>query len=111
MTFKGVGVMLIRACKQFLTNRWGDKNSGTNLCVDDFPRYWQQLSEVLLANELARQDILFSHKASGPDFCITNGGKKIWVEVITPQPEKLTTEWSDQLGGDHPHSQIKLRWT
>jgi type I restriction enzyme S subunit len=51
---------------------------------------------------------------NGPDFLIEVDGRKIWIEVICPQPTGIPEDWLAQPKGEvvgFPHEAILLRWT
>ncbi|TPI37395.1 hypothetical protein FJ414_13660 [Mesorhizobium sp. B3-1-6] len=104
---------LIAICQHYLDSGFGDGNAEQRLCSPDDFTYWQQLSEVLLAHQLTAAGIEFTHQAVGPDFCITHGGRRIWIEVIAPTPANVPAAWLEATEGvrDFPHEAILLRWT
>lgn len=105
---------LIKICQNYLSSNLGDSNAEQNLVSDSHYRYWQQLSEVLLADQLMRSEICPIHKKEGPDFLIEHEGKRIWIEVITPEPTGIPDEWINNVFGEAfsvPHQEILLRWT
>ncbi|WP_102958225.1 hypothetical protein [Mangrovicella endophytica] len=105
---------LIDVCDQYLRNGHGDANAEQRLRSPDPHAYWQQLSEVLLAHQLTAVGITFSHRRAGPDFRIDDGGRRIWIEVITPTPANVPEAWlRAEINGvrNFPHQEILLRWT
>lgn len=105
---------LIEVCQAFLDGGLGDGNAEQRLCSSDNDVYWQQLSEVLLAHQLAAAGIEFKHQNAGPDFRIERDGRRIWIEVITPTAANIPVEWlaaSSDGVRDFPHEAILLRWT
>lgn len=105
---------LIAVCDEYLRNGYGDANAEQRLRSHDLHTYWQQLSEVLLAHQLNAAGIAFSHQRVGPDFRIDDGGRRIWIEVITPTPANVPEAWLRPGGNgvrDFPHQEILLRWT
>lgn len=111
---KNIRNAVIECCVKYLSSGLGDNNAERKLTSNDNSTYWQQLSEVLLAEQLEKADVKFSHPADAPDFLIEQGGRKIWVEVITPEPKGLPGEWLEAgYRGciSVPHPEILLRWT
>jgi hypothetical protein len=91
-----------------------DNNAIQRLCSINYFEYWQQLTEILLTEQLILCELNPIHQAVGPDILIENGGKKIWIETITPEPTGLPDEWINYVEGraiSVPHDKILLRWT
>jgi len=105
---------VIDLCHTYLKNNLGDTNAQQKLASDKLHTFWQQFSEVLLADQLIKVGIQPIHKATGPDFLIEQDGKRIWIEVITPEPTGIPDEWINHVSGTavtFPHEPILLRWT
>ena len=105
---------IIRTCREFVENGFGDNDAQQKLCSANDAYYWQQLSEVLLADQLSRNQIDLTHPRIGPDFLIEHEGQRIWIEVITPGPNGLPDEWLNYVEGtaiSYPHEAMLLRWT
>jgi type I restriction enzyme S subunit len=103
---------LEEVCSQFVQAH--DKSALSKLCSKDDNQYWQQLSEVLIAAQLAQARIPFMHPRSGPDFLLSHEGLRIWVEVVCPEPRNIPKEWTHHTPGTAvslPHEAILLRWT
>lgn len=94
---------------------WNDGNAIKGLCSGDTSKYRQRLSEVLLFNLLSEHRHAPIFNSDGPDFVIEKDGRKIWIEVITPEPKGLPEDWTS--GGamekvvTTPNDEILLRWT
>jgi hypothetical protein len=95
-----------KLCRDHIASGLADGNAEQRLCSQVDTVYWQQLSEVLLADQLSRVGIRPTHSGEGPDFLIEHAGRRIWIEVITPEPKDVP-----QGGNDLPHEAILLRWT
>jgi type I restriction enzyme S subunit len=98
----------------YINDGLGDGNAEQRLCSQDDAIYWQQFSEVLLADQLTKAGIRPLHSGEGPDFLIEHMGRRIWIEVITPKPEGIPGQWlQPQYKGawSLPHEEILLRWT
>ena len=104
---------VLEACQKFIASGHGDYDAELKLCSEVNAKYWQQLSEVLLADQLTKAGLKILHPAEGPDFLIEIADKKIWIEVITPEPTGLPKEWLDSEQTEHsmPHEAMLLRWT
>jgi len=99
------------ACRRHIDLGLGDTDLASKLCSGDEPRYWQQLSEILLAHELLEAGLALTPSHGGPDFLVEHEGQKIWIEVICPQPTGIPQEWFSEPAGNYPHDAILLRWT
>jgi hypothetical protein len=105
---------VFEACQNHITNNLGDANAVQKLASTNDYEYWQQLSEVLLADQLIKNGFQPTHKSEGPDFLVEQEGKRIWIEVITPEPSGIPEEWLNHTTGtvfSLPHEAILLRWT
>jgi type I restriction enzyme S subunit len=105
---------LEQICKRHLDLDLGDTNLSQKLCSGDEPRYWQQLSEILLGHELLEAGLLLTPAHEGPDFRIPYQDRNIWIEVICPRPEGIPPEWLMGYSGkaiSMPHEAMLLRWT
>ncbi len=103
-------------CRQHLANGLADDQAETRLCAPDDAPYWQQLSEILAADQLTKAGLSLSHAGAGPDFCIDDNGRRIWVEMICPEPTGIPQDWLHQQPGTGkiysvPHEAMLLRWT
>lgn len=103
-----------KLCRWFVDSGRADKQFLAQLCSGDEARYWQRLSEALLARELAAADLSFGSSNAGPDFVLEANGRRIWIEAICPMPSNVPAEWLRFLPGevkDFPHQAMLLRWT
>jgi hypothetical protein len=111
LTLRKRGIAL---CRRHLENGLGDNDAERRLCSPIDEIYWQQLSEVLVADQLAQVGLLPSHRVAGPDFLIEYGQRRIWIEVICPTPVGIPAEWfvhADFEAYSMPHEAMLLRWT
>jgi hypothetical protein len=111
VTIRECGVAL---CRQHLASGLGDKNAAQRLCSVNDAVYWQQLSEILLADQLGKAGLPPQHMVAGPDFLVEQEGRRIWVEVICPEPVGIPEGWLKQERGkvqSLPHDAMLLRWT
>lgn len=104
---------VLEICQWYIDAGLGDADANLRLASADDATYWQQLSEVLIANELVQAGLAPSRKPSGPDFLIEHGGRRVWIEVVCPEPKGIPTDWLTRTEGvvSLPHEQIILRWT
>ncbi len=110
---------IAKACNNFVNSGLADTKFTKELCSGDDSKFWSCVSEALLAERL--RDVCIelvaapSRAAGDPDFLVIENGRKIWIEVICPEPSGVPVEWLnyDNSGGvyDFPHSEIILRWT
>jgi type I restriction enzyme S subunit len=106
---------LEQICLRHIERGLGDPNFVNELCADSDTRYWQRLSEALLANELIEAGLALQPSRPGrPDFLIEHQGQNIWIEAMCPEPKGLPKEWLVRTIGkaiDFPHEAMLLRWT
>jgi type I restriction enzyme S subunit len=104
-----------RICRRYIDLGLADPNFEQNLCCGSDARYWQRLSEALIAHELLEVGLNLRQSRDGPDLLIERAGRKIWVEVICPEPIGVPFEWLEtqpsNLVVSFPHESILLRWT
>ena len=103
--------LVYELCNKHIGQGLCDNNASQRLCSTNDFEYWQQLSEILLAEQLILYDLNPRHQPAGPDVLIESGGKKIWIEVVTPEPKDLPTDYIQGTGDTVPHGKILLRWT
>jgi len=102
-----------KICLDHFRKRLADSNTESRLCSQNNETYWQQLSEVLVAAQLAKVGLDPMHKNTGPDFMIEYNQKRIWIEVICPTPAGVPEEWLHPPVGKvypYPHEALLLRW-
>ncbi len=105
---------LIRVCTKFVHSGFADSNFTSRLTSGDDPTFWSCLSEALLADRLENHNFpTRSRIGEGPDFLIMDGEKRVWIEVICPEPRGVPSDWTNQSEDvtDFPHESILLRWT
>jgi type I restriction enzyme S subunit len=95
----------------------GDKKLIKDLCGNDDHKYWESLSEILLAHSLLSTEATLTRKKKGPDFLFQKNNINIWIEVTCPRPMGLPPEWTNielrpnNIAYSSPLDQILLRWT
>ncbi len=105
---------LERICRRHIELGLADRTFQSNLCSGDDGRFWQRLSEALLAHELLAMGLDVHPSSSGPDFLLKHDSRNIWIEVICPEPNGIPLDWlQSQVNKVHtfPHEAILLRWT
>jgi type I restriction enzyme S subunit len=104
---------VLEVARWYLDSGLGDADAELRLASKNDAIYWQQLSEILIANELFQAGLAPSRKPSGPDFLIVHQGRRIWIEVICPKPNDIPNDWLETTNGavSFPHEAIILRWT
>jgi hypothetical protein len=106
---------LIRACNEFVEQGLADPKFVWELTSGQGSKFWSCVSEALLAARLRGKSFpVRSVRGAGPDFLVMDGDRKVWIEVICPEPTRVFGTWSTfQPKGviDFPHREILLRWT
>jgi len=109
---------LAEACNSFVRSGLADANFTDELCSGVEYKFWSRVSEALLSVRLCNMGLnpVQSH-AGGPDFLLIEKGRKIWIEVICPEPRGVPSAWLNSTPSevlevkDFPHESIILRWT
>ncbi len=105
---------LIRVCNEFVDSNLADPKFVKELTSGQGSKFWACISEALLADRLRGK--IFPDRSAlgeGPDFLLMDGDRKVWIEVICPEPRNVPAGWSGFEKGvtDFPHVDILLRWT
>jgi hypothetical protein len=104
-----------KACKELIELGLADPNFVKEFTSGSEPKFWQHLSEALLAKKLCNAGLKFeTSRGGGPDFLLVENRRKIWIEVVCPEPKGVPSEWlkSESFSVvDFPHESIILRWT
>lgn len=102
-----------RICHEFIALGLYSPNFETQLFDDT--KFWECISESLLANHLYALGLspLPSRRGNGPDLLVMDGENKIWIEVTCPKPENVSQGWLNPQGNAFalPDEEILLRWT
>lgn len=106
---------IANTCNTFVKSGLADAQFTKELCSGSEQKFWSCVSEALLAARLRNVglDPAPSH-GGGPDFFVIENGRKIWIEVICPEPTGVPSDWlKSELGNvvNFPHEPILLRWT
>jgi type I restriction enzyme S subunit len=105
---------IANVCNEFVNSGLADVNFTNELCSGSEQKYWSCMSEALLAMHLCNVGLVPVPSHGGPDFLIIENGRKIWVEVICPEPSGVPSDWLTPKFGNvvnFPHERILLRWT
>lgn len=106
---------LATVCQAFVDSGLADRKFTAELTSGSDAKFWSRVSEALLAERL--QDKTFPARlkpGQGPDLLVLDGHRKVWIEVICPEPVGLPDSWCNIEPGtvsDFPHQAILLRWT
>lgn len=106
---------LSNACTEFENSGLADKNFIRELTSGSVQKFWACVSEALIFVRLGEKH--FGTRAAigkGPDFLVMDGTRKVWIEVVCPEPINVPTNWLDPIPGKEitfPHEEILLRWT
>lgn len=114
---KKVREELLRVCNQFMESGLADAKFAIELTSGSNAKFWSCLSEALFFDRLSH--LRFELKPSGiggPDFLLNINNRRVWIEVICPEPRGLPNGWTDiqvnqVISGRVPHNEILLRWT
>ncbi len=105
---------LIRLCNEFIASGLADSSFETELTNGEDGALWSRMSEALTYDLLRHShELVDPDMAAGPDFLVTNGDQRVWIEVICPSPNDIPHEWLVFQEGatNFPHEAILLRWT
>lgn len=106
---------IANACNAFVKSGLADSNFTRELCSGSEQKFWSRISEALLATRLRNVGLAPEpSRGGGPDFLVVENGRKIWIEIICPEPAGVPSDWlKSELGTvvNFPHEQILLRWT
>lgn len=106
---------LVRVCRAFMNSGLADPKFETELTIGVDSKFWSCLSEAFVFDRLS--DKIFPARpaiGSGPDFLISNGNRKIWIEVTCPEPVGIPAAWltiQPSTVARAPFDAILLRWT
>lgn len=92
-----------------------DNHFGQQIADDE--TYMERLSELLVAFKLMRAGYRLKSSSSGPDLWASKGDHRFWVEIVTPRPTRIDSDYLAQVGSTEdgqlivPTDQILRRWT
>ena len=106
---------LAAVCQAFVDTGLADPKFITELTCGSDSKFWSCVSEALVADRLSDKAFPARSKLGhGPDLLVLNGSRKVWIEVICPEPAGVPDSWTSiRTGtvGAVPHQEILLRWT
>jgi hypothetical protein len=106
---------VVHACTSFVETGLADPKFFDELLSGEEHKFWSCLSEALVAQRLiAKKFPPRPNSGVGPDFLVMDGERKVWIEVVCPEPVQLPKEWLDiqpNIVVNFPHEEILLRWT
>jgi hypothetical protein len=106
---------LIKVCSDFAKSGLADKKFVAELTSGSDAKFWASLSEALIWKRLQGKCFPTRERVGeGPDFLVMDGHRRVWIEVICPEPIDLPIDWQAAPTGvavSFPHEQILLRWT
>lgn len=106
---------LARVCTQLLDRGLADPKFVSEIATGSDHKFWACISEALIADRLRdKQFCIRERRGEGPDFLVMNGTRRVWIEVVCPEPCHVPASWlSPQSVGvvSFPHVEILLRWT
>jgi type I restriction enzyme S subunit len=106
---------LASACQRFVDSGLADLNFSAELTSGLDSKFWSRVSEALLAERLNDKKLLpRSTPGPRPDFLVLQDNRKVWIELICPEPVGLPDSWLNVepgTAGNFPHQAILLRWT
>jgi hypothetical protein len=106
---------VMRVCSAFVSSGMADAKFESEITSGADGKFWSSLSEALIFEKIKEKS--FPSRTNigvGPDFLITDGNRRIWIEVICPEPKGIPNAWIEKQSGEVgsvPHNEILLRWT
>lgn len=106
---------IAESCSRFIKSGLADPKFQSELAHESDQKFWSCVSEALVAGRLC--DKKFGQRKTvgeGPDFLVLDGDRKVWIEVICPEPKNVPNDWLNPKSGEaisFPHEEILLRWT
>lgn len=85
---------LIRVCNEFMDRGLADPKFLRELIAGQDSKFWACISEALLADHLRKK--VFPDRSAvgkGPDFLAMDRDRKVWIEVICPEPRGVPADW------------------
>lgn len=104
-----------KAVVEFVDSGLADSKFVSELTSGSDQKFSACVSEALIAARLRdKQFGMRKTVGAGPDFLVMDGSRKVWIEVICPEPISVPPDWLDPKAGEainFPHEAILLRWT
>lgn len=106
---------LANACMKFVDSGLADPTFVSELVSGSDQKFWARVSEALIADRLHDKNFgARKTQGEGPDFLVMVGARKVWIEVVCPEPVHVPAKWLNPPSGgvvNFPHEEILLRWT
>jgi len=105
---------LERIISEFVASGFADAKYLGEFTSGDESKFWSCMSEALVFERIKSLLVPRRSIGKGPDFLLDCGGKKLWVEVVCPEPVGLPADWlhmKPNTAVTFPHEAILLRWT
>ena len=81
-------------CESFAASGLCDTKILAEMKCMDKSKTWSCISEALVYSLLKEKDFASrKNLGSGPDFLVTDGEKRVWIEVVCPEPSGLPEDW------------------
>lgn len=106
---------MVQVCENFVKSGLADPKFVKELMSGSEQKFWACISEALIADRLRGKEFgVRKARGKGPDFLLMEGARRVWVEVVCPEPINVPADWLEpKLGGvvNFSHEEILLRWT
>jgi hypothetical protein len=106
---------VMRFCSAFVASGMADAKFEREITSGTDGKFWSYLSEALIFEQIKNKSFPIRTRIGvGPDFLITDGNRRIWIEVICPEPSGIPKDWTEiqsGKGGSVSQNEILLRWT
>jgi type I restriction enzyme S subunit len=92
---------LASVCEDFVNRGLADPKFVSELTSGLDQKFWACISEALVADRLRGKNFgVRKTRGEGPDFLVMDGARRVWIEVVCPEPVHVPADWLDpQLGG------------
>lgn len=106
---------IAEVCAEFVRSGLADPKFASEFASGSEQKFWACVSEALIAARLLHKT--FGERKAvgqGPDFLVMAGARRVWIEVVCPEPTNIPADWLNSPPGEavsFPHEAILLRWT
>lgn len=106
---------LAQVVREFVESGMADPKYLIEITSRSDGKFWSCLSEAFVYQRIKHLDLpRRKNLGEGPDFLVRRGDKKVWIEVVCPEPSGIPADWIDtkfEHAGSVPNEAILLRWT
>jgi len=106
---------LAQVVREFVESGMADPKYLIEITSGSDGKFWSCLSEAFIYQRIKHLDMpRRTNLGEGPDFLVQRGNKKVWIEVVCPEPSGVPTDWLDTRVNhavSAPNDAILLRWT